>query len=120
MSEQRDLRDYLEDMNDMLVKLQEFVVGMTFEEFRDDTKTVFAVIRAFEVLGEAAKHIPQAYRDQHPGIPWQKVAALRNKLIHEYFAINLDVVWNTIQKDVPELQILLSPVVKECFENYHV
>jgi uncharacterized protein with HEPN domain len=119
MSEGRDIRDYLDDMSDMLVKLQEFVDGMTFEEFQEDPKTIFAVIRAFEVLGEAAKHIPADYRSQHPAVPWNKIMALRNKLVHEYFSVNLDIVWNTIRQDVPELQLLLTPVVKECFEKYH-
>jgi len=118
MSEKMDMRDYLNDMSDMLIKLQEFVDGMTFEEFSVDSKTVFAVIRAFEVLGEAAKHLPQEYRNQHQEVPWQKIMALRNKLIHEYFAVNLDIVWNTIQYDIPELQSILTPVVKECFESY--
>ncbi len=94
MSEARDIRDYLVDMSDMLEKLQTFVHGMTLEDFRKDDKTVFAVIRAFEVLGEAAKHIPEEYRHQHLGVQWQKIAALRNKLIHEYFSVNLDIVWN--------------------------
>jgi uncharacterized protein with HEPN domain len=118
MSKERDIRDYLEDMEDMLRKLQEFVQGMTFNEFMEDSKTVFAVIRAFEVLGEAAKHIPPEYRNEHPDVPWQKITSLRNKLIHEYFSVNLDVIWNTIHKDIPELQMLLSPVVRECLEHY--
>jgi len=118
MSKKRDVRDYLEDMDEMLRKLQEFVQGMTFNEFVEDTKTVFAVIRAFEVLGEAAKNIPSEYRNEHPDVPWQKITSLRNKLIHEYFSVNLNVIWNTIHQDIPDLQMLLSPVVKECFTVY--
>ncbi|HEX2768062.1 MAG TPA: DUF86 domain-containing protein, partial [Geobacteraceae bacterium] len=114
MSDVRDLRDYLSDMREMMVNLQQFTDGMTFDEFRADTKTIFAVIRAFEVLGEAAKHIPDSYREQYPDVPWRTIAAFRDKLIHEYFAINLDIVWNTIQTDIPQLLALLTPVVREC------
>ncbi len=119
MSENRDIRDYLNDMAEMLTDIQEFTRGMSFEEFRDDRKTVYAVVRAFEVLGEAAKHIPDATRQKYQEVPWATISAFRNKLIHEYFAINLEIIWDTIQHDVPELQALLTPVVKDCFEKYH-
>jgi len=118
MSESRDIRDYLNDMAEMLTDIQKFTYGISFEEFQYDRKTIYAVVRAFEVLGEAAKHIPDSTRQQYIDVPWATISSFRNKLIHEYFAINLEIVWDTIQHDVPELQALLTPVIKECFEKY--
>jgi uncharacterized protein with HEPN domain len=120
MCKDRDIRDYLNDMAEMLSAIQEFTGDMSFEMFRDDRKTIYAVVRAFEVLGEAARHIPDATRQSYTDVPWTVIAAFRNKLIHEYFSINLDILWDTIQNDVPALQALLTPVVKECFEKYRL
>ncbi|MGO9572534.1 MAG: DUF86 domain-containing protein [Desulfomonilaceae bacterium] len=97
----RDYEDYLNDIIEAVTALQQFVEGMSFEEFREDQKTLFAVTRAFEVLGEAAKKILQTLRTKHPDIPWREMAGMRDKLIHEYFAVDVNVFWKTIQEDLP-------------------
>jgi uncharacterized protein with HEPN domain len=76
---------------------------MTFDEFQSDTKTAFAVIRALEIISEATKNIPEPIREQYPEIPWKGCAGVRDKLIHAYFGVNLEVVWETIQQDLPQL-----------------
>jgi len=74
---QRDLRDYLQDMLDTIDIAQQFVADMTFADFQADQKTVFAVIRAIEVIGEAAKNIPLPIREQYPEMPWSNYSVLR-------------------------------------------
>ena len=86
-----------------------FIEGMGYEDLETDKKTQYAVIRCLEVIGEAAKKIPIKSREKHPGIPWQEISAMRDKLIHEYFGVDLNTVWDTIQED-------LSPF-KEAVEN---
>jgi len=89
----RDFRVYLDDILESIRNIEEYTRGFTFEEFVKDRKTVDAVIRNFEILGEAAKRIPEKVRREHPEIPWKDMVGMRDRLIHEYFGVRLDVVW---------------------------
>ncbi len=81
---------------------EEFVSGLTFEDFVDDRKTQFAVIRALEIIGEATKNIPYEVREKYPSVPWKDLAGIRDKLIHTYFGVNLKVVWLSVKEGIPE------------------
>jgi uncharacterized protein with HEPN domain len=100
----RDHSLYLDDIIEATGKILEYTAGMEFEDFRKDSKTVDAVIRNFEILGEAAKHVPAAIKRKHPGIPRREMARMRDKLIHEYFGIRHDIVWKTVKERLPELR----------------
>ncbi len=104
--------DYLKDMLDSIEKAQLFVIGMTYADFAVDAKTVFAVIRALEILGEAAKQIPAEVQSRQPDIPWRDLAGMRDKLIHHYFGVNLTLIWKVVQEDLP----LLQPQIKQLIE----
>jgi uncharacterized protein with HEPN domain len=97
----RDVRVYLEDILDAARKVLDFTAGMTLGEFTNDARTTFAVIRAFEIIGEAAKSVPDPTRSLAPEVPWQDMAGMRDKLIHVYHAVDLEVVWRAATEDLP-------------------
>jgi len=113
MKHNREYTDYLKDILDAIEKTQQFVDGMDFEKFSYDSKTVFAVIRALEIIGEASKKIPETTKRQNPDLPWREMAGIRDKLIHEYFGMNLQVVWNTVNEDIPRLKPGISAMLEK-------
>jgi uncharacterized protein with HEPN domain len=109
----RDIGDYLEDILVAVREVLVFTQGMTFDQFAVDRKTVNAVIRSLEVMGEAAKKIPESFRRRYPEIPWRRMAAMRDKVIHEYFGVDLKILWLTAQGDIPLLEPVLNRMVEE-------
>ena len=101
MTAGRDPVIYLDDILDAATKAMHFVADLSFEEFEHDDRTTFAVLRALEIIGEAAKRVPVAVRDRSPNIPWPDMAGMRDKLIHGYHGIDLRVVWRTVHSDLP-------------------
>jgi uncharacterized protein with HEPN domain len=100
-------RDYLKHMLDAVQQIRQYTLGKTAENFRGDRLLQDAVVRNIEVLGEASKNLLNAVPDaasRYPRIPFAEIYAMRNQLSHGYFTIDLDVVWNSIQHDIPELQ----------------
>ena len=103
-----------EDMKEALPRLQhilleianarQFLGNLTYREFRNDTKTVYAVIRCLEIIGEAVKKLPMPLRQKYPQIPWTKIAGMRDKLIHDYEYVDLQQVYDTVVRDLPLLE----------------
>lgn len=104
--------DYLRDMLENTNRAIQFTEGMDFETFRKDEKTVYAVIRAVEIIGEATRNIPDDIRVKYPEIPWRDAADMRNKLVHRYFGINLEVIWQTLSEDLPMLANELQEIIR--------
>ena len=86
---------------------------MGFDEFTKDDKTVSAVIRKLEIIGEATKHLPAELRRKYPDLPWSSMAKLRDRLIHGYFVVDHEIVWNVIKKELPLLKPKLEKILKE-------
>lgn len=107
---QRD-EAYLLDILIATHKVLKFVSGVNRNTFEKNELLQSAVIHPLEIMGEAAGLISENFREKHPEIPWHKMIGMRNRLIHEYFRVDYGVVWDTIQKDVPELVRLIEPLV---------
>lgn len=95
---------YISDIITSITNIEEYVQGMTLEVFIHDKKTIDAVIRNLEVIGQAARNMPQEIVAQYPEIPWKEMVSMRNKVLHEYFGVDLDILWKTIQEDLPALK----------------
>lgn len=102
---------YLYHIRDALSDLGNFVRGMTYEEFLRDKRTQFAVMRCFEVLGEAARRISPEFRAANPQTPWRKMMDFRNKLIHDYFGLDLFLIWQTAVEDAPPLLVSIENMI---------
>lgn len=112
-SPKREYKDYILDIANSINKIEKFVGNFTFEEFQKDEKTIYAVVRAIEIIGEATKNIPTSTKKMHKEIKWEKVKGMRNRLVHEYFGVNTKVVWKTIKEDIPELKKKMLELMKE-------
>ena len=110
---ERSYWDYVMDIAESIEDAQGFVRGYGFEDFKTDKKTVYAVVRAIEVIGEAAKNIPDSIRSKYPDIPWKDMAGMRDKLIHAYFGVDLEVLWKTVQQDLPSLKTMISQMLTD-------
>jgi uncharacterized protein with HEPN domain len=109
----RDVSIYLKDILENIERAESFVKDMNYDEFVKDEKTHYAVIRCIEIIGEATKHIPNSIRKKYPEIPWKDIAGMRDKVIHFYFGVNLERVWETINEDMSEIK----PFIKKVFEE---
>ncbi len=106
MSAKNSWRDWKLRVNDILAcieKIQRYTEGMTFEQFSNDPKTVDAVIRNFEIIGEAAGYIPESIQERYPDLAWLEMRGMRNIMAHEYFGVSLPIIWHTIEHDLPQL-----------------
>lgn len=109
----RDYKILLEDVLEAIGNVEQFVGSATRDQFQEDKKTVHAVVRNLEVIGEAVKGVPADLRDRYPSVPWQRIAGLRDILIHHYFEIDLDIVWDIVSHKLPELRTQIEAVLAD-------
>ena len=109
----RHYEDYLEDILDSIYAIEIFVNGMTKNEFIRDLKTIYATRKAIEIIGEAAKKIPKSIRDKYQDIPWREIAGMRDVLVHDYFNVDLNVLWKTVQEDIPKLKSMFVKIIED-------
>lgn len=93
--------------------IEDFVEGMDLKDITQDDKTSSAVIRKFEIIGEATKHIPDHLKEKHPGIPWKRMAGMRDRLIHAYFGVDYKLVWDAIKIEIPKIKPKLQEIFVE-------
>lgn len=109
----RDYRLFLEDILAAMDAIEHFVEGMSLEDLYRDDRTASAVIRKFEIIGEAARHIPPHLRQAYPDIPWKEMAGMRDRLIHGYFGIDYELVWQAIRVHIPQTRPKLRAMLEE-------
>jgi len=100
----------IEDIWEAVEKIERYVSGLNHDAFVKDDKTVDSVVRNLEVIGEAANRVPENIRSQYPEITWRKIIGLRNRIVHDYFNIDVEIVWEIAQKDLPIFKAKLSSV----------
>ena len=98
------------DIREAIDRVDEYIKDMSFEDFSKDQRTIDAVARNLEIMGEAANRLPDEFKDEHSGIEWYKIVGLRHRIVHEYFGVDLQIIWQILRKDLPELRRALSRI----------
>ncbi len=111
----RDWTFRIQDILTSIEKIERYIAGITMTEFKKKDLIIDAVVRNFEIIGEASKHIPASIRNKYSDVPWSEMAGIRNILIHEYFGVDTKILWRTAKKDLPSLkeQLLQIPLNKK-------
>ena len=109
----RDTLLLLDDMLQSAQKIKQYTKGFDYEEFLTDDKTIDAVVRNFEIIGEAANRMDPDFRDQNPAIEWKRIRGFRNRIVHDYFGTDYEIVWNIIETYLDELTNNLDTIIKE-------
>ena len=101
----RDANLLLEDILESIERIQKYTVDLDFNSFKNDEKTVDAVIRNFEIIGEAANRLPEEFRKNNDQLNWNRLRGFRNRIVHEYFGVDLSIVWSIIENNLNDLNI---------------
>lgn len=109
----RDWRVRIDDILEAAEKIGRYTAGLTYDEFAADEKVIDAVLRNVEIIGEAARHVPDEVTIRYPAVPWRRMRAMRNIVIHSYRRVDLKIVWDTLRSGVPELAPLLRQLLND-------
>lgn len=109
---ERNAKLYLADIEDALGKVERYTQNLSFKDFASNQQVIDAVVRNFEVIGEAVRNIPSEVTLAHPDVPWEKMIGMRNKIVHEYFGVDEEIVWKTIQEDLPVFRGQIAKILE--------
>ncbi|MBU4274797.1 DUF86 domain-containing protein [Patescibacteria group bacterium] len=109
----KDPKVFLEHIKESIGEIENYIKNISVDKFADDTKTQDAVIRRIEIIGEAAKNLPSDFKRKNPDIEWREIVSMRNKLIHEYFGIDIDLIWKVVKNDIPKLKKQILDLLKK-------
>jgi uncharacterized protein with HEPN domain len=113
----RDYKLFVKDILDAIDKIEEFIGRMEYGEFIQDDKTSTAVVKKIEIIGEAIKNIPRDVKARYNFIPWRDIVGMRDKITHDYFGIDYEIVWKVVKEKLPALKIQVEQVLKEMDEK---
>lgn len=113
MKNKKNYKIFVNDIWDSINKIEEFVLGISYEDFLKDDKTISAVVRKLEIIGEATKNIPASIRQKYSNLNWKGMAGMRDKLIHDYSGVDTEILWKVVKKDVVDIK----PKIKEILEK---
>jgi uncharacterized protein with HEPN domain len=108
----KDAMVYLQHIMDAINRIEKYLDKVTCEEFLENELVQAAVIREIEIIGEASKRLPEDFRIKNPNMPWRKMAGMRDKLVHDYMGVDIDAVWDTVDRDIPQLKNKLISVIE--------
>ncbi len=100
----------LEDIRSAIARVERYTSGLKREQFLADEKTIDAVVRNLEIIGEAVRWLSDDFKLRHAGIPWDQIAGLRNRIVHDYFGLDLEIIWQVLQTSLPELRQQLDKI----------
>lgn len=109
----KDISIFLEHILESIDKIEEFTKGISKADFVGSVKSQDAVIRRLEIIGEATKNLPRSFREKHTDIPWNEIARMRDKLIHGYFGVDLNITWSAVKNDLPGLKKKIKIVLEQ-------
>jgi uncharacterized protein with HEPN domain len=109
----QEFLDFVEDILDAMEKAESLLEGVSYEKFEADFRVNFAVVRALEIIGEAAKRLPEYLREKYPAIPWKGMAGMRDRIIHGYDNVDLQIVWDVVKQDIPKIKPTIQRIIKD-------
>lgn len=111
MKPKRTHRHFLADILANIDRIEQFVGGVDREAFAANVEKQYAVIHALQTIGEAARHLPKSLRAGYPSVPWEDIVGMRDMVIHEYFGVDMDIIWETVQRDLPPLKVVVQSML---------
>ncbi|MDI6766859.1 MAG: DUF86 domain-containing protein [Bacteroidota bacterium] len=112
MKQKRTYRLFLEDIIESIIKIETYTKNLSYGRFSKDPKTIDAVVRNLEIIGEAAKHIPTSVRSKHAEVPWKKMVGLRNIVVHEYFGIDEKIIWEIVNRGLSDVKLSIIKILE--------
>ena len=108
----KDYKAYISHILESITLIEQYTENISFEEFENDRKTIDAVIRNFEIIGEASNKLPEEFRKKYPEIPWRSIIGLRNVLIHDYLGVDIKAVWGNLKQELPQLKKQMKAILE--------
>ena len=105
--------DFVEDILDAMNKAEALLVGVIYSQFESDYRINYAVVRALEIIGEAAKRLPEDLRRRYPDIPWKGMSGMRDRIIHGYDDVDLQIVWDVVKRDIPQIKPKIEKILMD-------
>jgi len=109
----KNYKVYLQDIKQAIAKIEKYTKNLTFTQFKNNELVIDGVVRNLEIIGEAAKKLPDNVKEKTPDVEWKKIAGLRDILIHEYFGVDLEIIWDIIKNKLPQLKQRINQTLKE-------